>query len=156
LYRSVGMRSAPVLGTHDRETVGRPAAQLLYSRQSSGWAIAALYYTFRSGPVQFFAIDKETISPAEVLWLREELDGSTARWKVVYGHHPIYSAGHHGDTPVLVEKLLPVLRRRADVYLCGHDHDLQHLKEEEGVHFFVAGGGGAKTAAPPAGPPSRV
>src|SRR5262249_21167323 len=81
-------------------------------------------------------------------------DRSTARWKVVYGHHPIYSAGHHGDTPELVERLLPVLRRRADVYLCGHDHDLQHLKEEEGVHFFVAGGGGAKTRAPHAGPRS--
>ena len=38
----------------------------------------------------------------------------------------------------------PILRNRVNVYLlAGHDHDMQHLKTEAGVHFFVAGGGGA-------------
>lgn len=35
-----------------------------------------------------------------------------------------------------------MLRSRADVYLAGHDHDMQHLKPEERLHFFVAGSGG--------------
>jgi hypothetical protein len=30
-----------------------------------------------------------------------------------------------------------------DLYLTGHDHNLQELKTEDGVHFFVSGGGGA-------------
>jgi hypothetical protein len=36
-----------------------------------------------------------------------------------------------------------VVKGRADIYLAGHDHDLQHLKPEGNLHFFVAGGGGA-------------
>ena len=63
----------------------------------------------------------------------------------MYGHHPIYSGGAYEDRPDLIAKLLPLLRDRVDVYICGHDHNLQHLKPEGGVHFFVAGGGGAGT-----------
>jgi hypothetical protein len=154
LYGPIGIRFYPSLGNHDWKLPDSPAAEILYSSRSSSWVMPALYYTFTAGPVQFFAIDTEEISLQELLWLRGELDRSASRWKVVYGHHPIYSAGHHGDTQVLVEKLLPVLRRRADVYLCGHDHDLQHLREEDGVHFFVAGGGGAKTREPHSDPRS--
>jgi hypothetical protein len=29
--------------------------------------------------------------------LQQALDGSTARWKLVVGHHPIASFGHHCD-----------------------------------------------------------
>lgn len=35
---------------------------------------------------------------------------STAKWKVVVGHHPIKSDGHHGNTPELVEQVLPILQ----------------------------------------------
>ena len=78
-----------------------------------------------------------------MFWLKANLASSKAQWKLVYGHHPIYSVGAHQDNPGLIKRLLPVLKGRADVYLAGHDHDLQHLKAEDGVHFFVAGGGGA-------------
>jgi hypothetical protein len=61
---------------------------------------------------------------------------------VVYGHHPIYSAGQHGDNNQKIRQLLPVLRDRADVYIAGHDHDMQHLKPEGRLHFFVAGSAG--------------
>jgi len=103
------------------------------------------YYSFTAGPVQFFALDTNQVSQAQRAWLDGEIARSTARWKVAFGHHPIYSAGHHGDTQRLIAELLPLLRNRADIYLCGHDHDLQELKEDSGLHFFVAGGGGAET-----------
>ena len=35
---------------------------------------------------------------------------STARWKIVVGHHAIRSIGHHGDTQELMKQLLPVLQ----------------------------------------------
>jgi tartrate-resistant acid phosphatase type 5 len=38
-----------------------------------------------------------------------------------------------------------VIRGHADLYFCGHDHNLQVLKPEQGTHFVVAGGGGAST-----------
>ena len=42
--------------------------------------------------------------------LEEALLESTASWKIVVGHHTIRSVGHHGDTPELVEKLVPLLK----------------------------------------------
>lgn len=79
---------------------------------------------------------------------RRSCNGSTpnwrsrATWKIVYGHHPIYSEGQHEDNNDKVEQLLPVLRDRADVYFAGHDHDMQHLRPEGRLHFFVAGSAG--------------
>jgi hypothetical protein len=35
------------------------------------------------------------------------------------------------------------MKRRVDVYLGEHDNNLQHLKAEDGIHFFMSGGGGA-------------
>lgn len=35
---------------------------------------------------------------------------STAKWKIVVGHHAIRSIGHHGDTQELIQQLLPILQ----------------------------------------------
>ena len=102
----------------------------------------AAYYTFEAGPVQFFALDTDIISEPQLRWLVEQLDASRAAWKVVYGHHPIYSEGQHEDNNQKIAQLLPVLKDRADVYIAGHDHDMQHLKPEGRLHFFVAGSAG--------------
>ena len=36
-------------------------------------------------------------------------------------------------------------RHNVDVYICGHDHNLQHLRHVsgDGLDFIVCGGGGA-------------
>lgn len=143
LYDPLGIKFYATLGNHDWGFADSPAAELLYSQMSPSWRMPAPYYTFTAGPVQFFAMDTNEVSEAQLIWLKEELEKSRARWKLVYGHHPVYSHGAHLDNPGLIRRLLPILKGRADVYLAGHDHDLQHLKEEGGVHFFVAGGGGA-------------
>ncbi|MDX2030838.1 MAG: metallophosphoesterase [Blastocatellia bacterium] len=143
LYDPLGIKFYATLGNHDWGFADSPAAEILYSHQSPSWRMPAPYYTYTAGPVQFFAMDTNEVSEAQLLWLKDELEKSRARWKVVYGHHPIYSHGQHQDHPGLIKRLLPVLKGRADVYLTGHDHDLQHLKEDGGVHFFIAGGGGA-------------
>jgi hypothetical protein len=144
LYEPLGLKFYATLGNHDWHHSDSPAAEILYSQQSQSWRMPAPYYTFTAGPVQFFALDTNEISEAQLLWLRAALGESRARWKVVYGHHPIYSAGQHEDNPKQIERLLPELKGRADVFLAGHDHDLQHLKPEGGIHFFVNGGGGAR------------
>lgn len=104
----------------------------------------ASYYTFTAGPVQFFALDRQSAtSDKQLAWLDAELARSQSRWKVVYGHHPIYSGGNYEDRPDLISRLLPILKGRADVYLAGHDHNLQALRPEGSRHFYIAGGGGA-------------
>jgi hypothetical protein len=143
LYEPLGIKYYVTLGNHDWGHPDSPAAELLYGQKSKSWQLPAPYYTFTAGPVQFFALDTNETSDAQLNWLASELAESRARWKLVYGHHPIYSAGAHRDSKVLIARLLPLLKERADIYLAGHDHDLQHLKPEGGLHFFVSGGGGA-------------
>jgi tartrate-resistant acid phosphatase type 5 len=145
LYGSLGITFYAALGNHDWGHPDSPAAEILYSQQTTTWRMPASYYTFTAGAAQFFALDTQSIALAEkqLQWLDGELARSQARWKIVYGHHPIFSGGAYRDRPDLIAKLLPLLQGRADVYICGHDHNLQALRPEGSVHFYVAGGGGA-------------
>jgi tartrate-resistant acid phosphatase type 5 len=143
LYSPMHIPFYAVLGNHDWSGANSPAAEVLYSARSQSWHMPAPYYTFTAGSVQFFAFDTPAIDEAELKWLDEELTKSTAQWKVVYGHYHIYSATR-GDNKELIARLLPILKKdHVDVYLNGHDHNLQELKPEGSVHFFVSGGGGA-------------
>ncbi|WP_254061425.1 metallophosphoesterase [Granulicella sp. L60] len=82
----------------------------------------------------------------QLAWLETELARPrTTKFLVVMGHHPVYSDGMHGDHPVLVRDWDPLFRKhKVDLYLAGHDHDLQHLEfEGHPTSFFLSGGGGA-------------
>ncbi|XWS69457.1 hypothetical protein CRYUN_Cryun04dG0180900 [Craigia yunnanensis] len=70
---------------------------------------------------------------------------STAKWKIVVGHHTIKSAGYHGNTDELVNHLLPILQAYdVDLYINGHDHCLEHISSTESPIQFLTSGGGSK------------
>jgi tartrate-resistant acid phosphatase type 5 len=143
LYGPLGIKFYPTFGNHDYGQPDSPAAEILYSDKSPDWRFPSPYYTFTAGAVQFFAVDNINLTDAELLWLDQELAKSASPWKLVYAHYHIYSATR-GDNKELIEKLLPILtKNHVDIYLNGHDHNLQEVKPEGGVHFFVSGGGGA-------------
>jgi tartrate-resistant acid phosphatase type 5 len=83
----------------------------------------------------------------QMQWLREELQRPRDMpWLFVAAHHPLYTSGWHGDTKRLIADWKELFtKHKVDFFLCGHDHDLQHL-EMPGHHtsFLLAGGGGAK------------
>ena len=62
-----------------------------------------------------------------VEWLERSLRESTARWKVVIGHHPLWSSAgsKFEEAKAMRRLLLPALCRYADVYLAGHEHTLE-------------------------------
>lgn len=62
-----------------------------------------------------------------VQWLESSLANSKARWKIVIGHHPLWSsAGSKFEQAKALRRLiLPALCRYADVYLAGHEHTLE-------------------------------
>jgi tartrate-resistant acid phosphatase type 5 len=142
LYGPLGVPIYGVTGNHDWGFASSPAAEIAYSQKSATWRMPALYYTFTAGPVQFFALATHALSEAQLQWLDRELNRSTARWKIVYGHHPIYSYAGHLDTPGFDKSLLPILKGRANAYIVGHEHVMQHIQPEGGVHFIVNGAGG--------------
>jgi hypothetical protein len=143
LYGPMGIKFYATLGNHDYGLKNSPAAEILYSQKSPTWRMPAPYYTFTAGAVQFFAFDTVNLSVAELEWLDKALSESKATWKVVYGHYQIYSATR-GDNKELIDRLLPILKKdNVDVWINGHDHNLQELKADGSLHFFVSGGGGA-------------
>lgn len=157
LYSPLGIRVYAVLGNHDYKNARSPGAEIARSRHSATWCMPRRYFTFTAGPVQLFAVDTTPVEEpdrdpggamaAQRRWLDRALGASRARWKIVYGHHPVYSNGEHGgsagELPRVKAYLLPLLlAHKVDVYLSGHDHDLEALEPEAGVHFFVSGGAG--------------
>jgi hypothetical protein len=149
LYGPLGIPIYASTGNHDWGFSDSPAAEI--SRQSPTWRMPGLYYSFAAGPAQFFAIATQAWSETQAAWLDRELARSTARWKVVYGHHPIHSYGGYGPTPELQQSLLPVLKGRAHLYLFGHEHIVQDL-EENGVHFLNTPAAGQKARPAATGP----
>jgi tartrate-resistant acid phosphatase type 5 len=79
-------------------------------------------------------------SEAHWAWLRAELAGSDADFLIVGGHYPVWSAGEHGSTPHLVDRLRPLLlAHNVSAYFAGHDHCAQAFVDG-GVHHHGVGG----------------
>ncbi len=145
LYAPMGITFYPSFGNHDWGGE-YPAIVLAYSQKSPHWKFPAPYYTYTAGPVQFFVLNIQfegpwpSVSALQLRWLRTQLDESKAKWKVVYGHIPIYTTDF--SFPDLVTGLLPVLKGRADVYIAGHIHNLEQHKPVDGVNLFIIGSSG--------------
>ncbi len=60
-------------------------------------------------------------------WLEAALADSRARWKLVFGHHALWSGGgsKYEKARALRRLLLPALCRHADAYFAGDDHMLE-------------------------------
>ncbi|CAL0312341.1 unnamed protein product [Lupinus luteus] len=73
------------------------------------------------------------------------LKDSIAKWKIVVGHHPVRSIGHHGNTKELNRHLLPILEaNNVDMYINGHDHCLEHISSTRSQIQYLTSGGGSK------------
>lgn len=102
------------------------------------------YYTYEKGPVQFFVLDSSFPTRLQLTWLEGVLTQSTAPWKIVYQHHPLYSSGlRHGPTEELQSNLEPLLTTfGVQVVFAGHEHFYERLVPRYGIHHFIAGSGG--------------
>ena len=149
----------PVLGNHDRKGVAM--AQVAYSQLSSRWRMPSAYYwrneSLPDGTgIDFFFLDTNLIiadhagihaifagdkANDQITWVDQALAASKAHWKIVIGHHPVYSGGPYGSTPELLAVLKPILdRHHVHAYLAGHEHNMQHLVVD-GIHYLTCGAG---------------
>lgn len=144
------------LGNHDYR--GNIQAQIDYSKISRRWKMPSNYYskTFEledGNKVLMVVMDtnpfidsyhkkgsdmyeniiaQDTI--AQKKWLAETLNASdkSIKWKIVVGHHPLYSGGKRkesADTRSFENKFAGLFDQyKVDAYLCGHEHDLQVIK----------------------------
>ena len=130
-----------VLGNHDIRT-GNGDPQISYMP----FGMKGRWYTIRQGPVEFFMLDTNMNAPwqFQMPWLKKALSSSTAPWKVVVGHHPIYSAGLYGDDPNAIARLTPVFAKYGvQLYINGHEHSYERTRSINGTTYLITGGGGA-------------
>ncbi len=154
----------PTLGNHDYR--GNWQAQIDYSDVSRRWVFPSSYYAKRfeldSGEaVLILFIDTSPLNPGykneakyaetqkqdsakQLAWIEAQLTTSTAKWKIVIGHHPLYSSGkRYGKTAGIRDVLEPIFENhKIDAYFAGHEHDLQHNQPQgTTVQHFVSGAG---------------
>jgi tartrate-resistant acid phosphatase type 5 len=157
----------PVFGNHDYK--GNSQAEIDYSKISRRWRFTSRYYTFvkqinDSVSARFIFLDTPPLideyykkegyedvakqdSLSQIVWLKAVLANSKEQWKLVFGHHPIYSSSpKHGNTPEMIQRIKPILEKyKVQFYVSGHDHDLQHLKEKKGKIDYMVTGAGSET-----------
>ncbi len=95
--------------------------------------------------VEFFALDSTNLDAVQLQWLDERLEASSARWKIVFLHHPLYSSGRYRLTSRAHRVALePVLRRGGvSVVFSGHEHIYQRADLQNGIQYFISGGAGS-------------
>lgn len=150
-HDSLQMPFYAVLGNHDYYK--NPEAQIEYSNQSKRWRMPNRYYSFvkalKDGvEIEFFALDTVAIvggkGQEQLLWLKEKLTASKAEWKIVYGHHPVYSGAEtwEAETRVMQKIVEPVLiETGVDLYLSAHNHSIEIFENISGVTYVVSGAG---------------
>ena len=147
------------LGNHDyrRNAVG---AMLTYSEFSPLWRLPALHYEIPRLPewIQIHAAHTDTdvrrdLNGLQVASIRRAMcaEGNRDRWRILFGHHPIYNSGHHRNdrqerrTRALIETPL-IAACGVHVYFAGHAHHQEHLTAP-GFEQIIQGAAGKTKAA---------
>ena len=131
-----------VLGNHDIRTAnGDP--QVAYKP----FGMNGRFYSLRRGDLELFMLDTNVNADwtAQLRWLRSALGTSKATWKVVVGHHPIYSSGMYGNDPELRSRIASLMQHNGvQLYINGHEHNYERSRPIDGITYLVVGGGGAE------------
>ena len=130
-----GVKFYACLGNHDNSD------EILYKPFNMN---GQRYYTFKKGDVQFFTLDSNYMDPTQLDWIQQQLTQSTAKWKIAFFHHPLYSDGRfHGSDIDLRNQLMPIFEKNGvNVVMSGHDHVYERFKPEGGIYFFLVGNSG--------------
>ncbi len=102
------------------------------------------YYSFKRSNVEFFALDSNYMDPEELAWVKKQLEGSPAQWKICFFHHPLYSSAKaHGPDLDLRSRLEPLFQQNGVcLVLSGHEHVYERITPQKGIHYFVLGNSG--------------
>ena len=144
----LGIPIHPVLGNHDY--CGHPDLEV--AAPLPNWQFPAKEYVVKTAFADFAMLDTNRYAagrapPPDVAAL---LAGSTARWRIAVGHHPLLSSGYHGrfsrSEHSRMTALIPAMQKAGvDLYICGHDH---HLELIDGNPRMLISGAGSDPIPP--------
>lgn len=170
-YGHLGFPFYAVLGNHDLGGGGAGVSldqkkadyQIEYSQRNAQWRMPSRHYKVVEGPVWMVGLNTTNVffgrDDAQRVDVQTWLNGApTTGWKIAFGHHPYLSNGRHGNAgnyeglpfvPIVngehvASFMEDIVCGNFDLYLCGHDHNVQDLQATCGTEFIVSGAG-AKT-----------
>lgn len=133
------------------------------------------FYRFDTRLATFWALDTNYLVRGEDPWMTDPkllAFGDTIKapdqgWKIVFGHHPMLSNGYHGNAGNFLEGeivdlwsgadfrrfMLRYVVGTADLYLAGHEHNLQFYGRSFGGNTGFAVSGSAAKCTPRATAP---
>ncbi len=150
------------LGNHEYR--GNTTAVLDYRDVSRRWMIPSRYYSFEreidkensalflftdtTPLINKYRSDSTSYPDAckqdyhkQLNYIDSVLTHSKAKWKIVFGHHPVYAETKKNadERKDMQERLDPILRKyNVDFYINGHIHNFQHIKlQDSPVHYFT-------------------
>ncbi len=150
----------PILGNHEYR--GNTQAVVDYSKVSRRWMMSRRYYSkvfeddgvsvrivfidtvplidkYRKDPEDYPSASDQNME-RQLRWLDKELASASEQWVVVVGHHPIFAhtSKDESERTDLQQRLLPILNRhKVDMYICGHIHNFQHIRQEGSEIDFI-------------------
>ena len=171
-----------VPGNHDWRRERSVQEEINYTGMSDRWRMPFNHYSIPKLPkwLHMYGLDTTVIYDAEYEEKTPAAFGSkraarlenariqletvqsafrnTTGWKLLFGHHPVYSSGQHGkkDGPgvipamksAIVDELICRGGLNIDVYFAGHEHHQEHLEGSSGCdggfHQVVQGAGGKR------------
>ena len=156
------------IGNHEYR--GSTQALIDYSKVNPHWKMGGRYYTtvFRKGStsVRLVIVDTtpmidkyrenekyadaaEQDKEAQLQWLDDVLSKAKEDWVIVAGHHPIHADTKKSKTERtnMRNTVNEVLRNHnnVDIYLCGHIHNFQHLRDKGCNIDYVVNTSGAES-----------
>ncbi len=166
-YADLNVPFYVALGNHDYGTLAnewkKGEYQVQYSKTHPKFILPSFFYSFEKDNTLFIVLDtsrlfhdKDTQLQIEVI--RSALLKTKKKWKVVVAHHPYISNGQHGNAGLYDGVPFPpysgsVIKRTVEKFLCGkvnlyisgHDHNLQTLpgRGKCASTLFVVSGTGA-------------
>jgi acid phosphatase type 7 len=146
-------RTRPSPGNHEYETAGG-AAYFGYFGPSAG-PPGLGYYSFEAGPWHVVSLNSNVPanqSSPQYQWLANDLLARNARCVAAIWHHPMFSSGPNGPSPLMRDIWQLLQQARAEIVIAGHDHvyerfvplDANRRPTPDGLRQFTVGTGGAE------------
>lgn len=152
------------LGNHDY--YGNVEAQMELTSIYKYWNLPSYYYSKKLGDIEFWFIDttpwldynpvheyktkewnyleeRRDKTMEQYKWLESSLKHSNSTRKIIVGHHPLWTYGEHineGNDEFRVHLSELMVRNNVESYICGHDHNLQHVVAYD-QNTFISGAG---------------
>lgn len=152
--RFAGLKKRFAWGNHDHDYSSDLSTLLPLVEQENN----EIYFSIVAGPCQYFFLATDSraidlgytnsttpINGVQKEWLSSMLALSTARWKIVVGHHAPYTSDVN-NTPGNRWMRLDYKGMGADAYIGGHAHNFEHI-QVGGFNYFTCGLGGSSIRA---------